>query len=66
MRAPVGLRLVVAAATGDVIDAASKKITVTLDDEDGRVVESERMIEVDVADGRPVRDRGQAGTGSRR
>ena len=33
-------------STGDVIDAASKRVVATLKDEEGRVVESERMVDV--------------------
>lgn len=33
-------------STGDVIDAASKRVVATLEDEEGRIVESERMVEV--------------------
>jgi DNA-binding beta-propeller fold protein YncE len=36
-------------STGDVLDAASRRIVATLKDEDGRVVESERMADVSMA-----------------
>ena len=36
------------ASTGDVIDVATRRIVAVLKDEEGRVVQSERMIEVDV------------------
>jgi len=50
-------------STGDVIDAASKKISATLREVDGRVVESEKMIEVDFAAGKPARAGQQISTG---
>ena len=41
-------------ATGDVVDAASKQVVATLRDEDGRIVESERMLDTSMAP--PPRD----------
>jgi hypothetical protein len=38
-----------------VIDVVSKKIIATLEDEKGRHVESEKLIEIAFAGGRPVR-----------
>lgn len=40
-------------STGDVIDVASKKIITTLQDENGNKVESEKMLEIDFANGKP-------------
>jgi DNA-binding beta-propeller fold protein YncE len=40
-------------STGDVVDAASKQIVATLKDESGRIVESERMVDVSM-DSPPV------------
>jgi len=42
-------------STGDVIDAGSKRIVATLEDETGRHVQSEKLLEIDFANGRPVR-----------
>jgi hypothetical protein len=53
-------------STGDVIDVASKKIVATLQDETGADAESEKMVEVDFADGRPVQAGDQFGKGKKR
>jgi hypothetical protein len=50
-------------STGEVIDTSSKKIIGTLTDEDGRAVQSEKMLEIDFAGGRPVRAGCQFGVG---
>ncbi len=42
------------ASTGEVIDAASKQIVATLSDENGKPVHSEKLLEIDFADGHPV------------
>lgn len=42
-------------STGDVIDASTKRIVATLEDETGKQVQSEKLLEVDFANGRPVR-----------
>jgi hypothetical protein len=52
-------------STGDVIDTRTKEIIATLQDEHGRNVETEKMLEIDFADGRPVRAGGQFGTGKK-
>lgn len=41
-------------STGDVIDAATKSIVATLDDEHRAPVHSEKLLEIDFSDGRPV------------
>ncbi|MGI8602221.1 MAG: YncE family protein [Verrucomicrobiales bacterium] len=41
-------------STGEVIDIPSRKIVAALTDEDGRAVHSEKLIEIDFKDGRPV------------
>ncbi|MDA0766612.1 MAG: hypothetical protein O3A87_02545 [Verrucomicrobia bacterium] len=51
------------ASSGDVIDVASHKIVATLEDEEGRHVGSEKLLEIDFADGRPVRTGDQFGLG---
>jgi len=42
-------------STGDVIDTSTKRIIATLEDETGKDVQSEKLLEVDFANGRPVR-----------
>jgi hypothetical protein len=53
-------------STGDVIDVRTKQIIATLEDERGEHVESEKMLEVDFADGKPVRASDQFGKGAKR
>jgi hypothetical protein len=50
-------------STGEVIDAATRRILVSLADEEGRPVESEKMIEVHFAEGKPVLVGDQFGVG---
>jgi hypothetical protein len=50
-------------STGDVIDVATREIITTLEDEEGRHVMSEKMLEIDFADGVPVRAGDQFGIG---
>ena len=50
-------------STGDVIDVASREIVATLEDEEGRPVMSEKMLEIDFADGAPIRAGDQFGVG---
>jgi DNA-binding beta-propeller fold protein YncE len=50
-------------STGDVIDAHSKRVITTLEDEAGKDVQSEKLLEVDFADGKPVRAGDQFGIG---
>jgi YVTN family beta-propeller protein len=50
-------------STGDVIDTGAKRIVATLADETGRPVQSEKLLEVDFADGKPVRAGDQFGIG---
>lgn len=42
-------------SSGDVIDTSTKRIIATLEDETGAHVQSEKLLEVDFANGRPVR-----------
>jgi DNA-binding beta-propeller fold protein YncE len=53
-------------STGDVIDVRSKEIVATLQDETGGNVESEKILEIDFAGGKPVRAGDQFGTGQKR
>lgn len=52
-------------SSGDVIDRASRKVVATLEDEHGMFVHSEKMLEIDFADGRPIRAGDQAATGAK-
>ena len=51
-------------ATGDVVDVASTRIVATLQDENGRDVHSEKIVQVDFENGRPVRASDQFGKGA--
>ena len=50
-------------STGEVFDVATRKIVATLADEQGRPVMSEKMVEVDFQDGKPLRTGDQFGLG---
>lgn len=50
-------------STGDVIETKTRKIVTQLTDETGAPVQSEKMLEIDFADGRPVRAGSQFGIG---
>ena len=50
-------------STGDVIDTSTKRIVATLEDETGSHVQSEKLLEVDFANGKPVRAGDQFGMG---
>jgi DNA-binding beta-propeller fold protein YncE len=50
-------------STGDVIDAATRKVLTGLQDEKGREVHSEKMVEIDLKAGAPVRTGDQFGLG---
>lgn len=50
-------------STGEVIDAATRKIVATLTDENGGAVHSEKLIEIDFKGGVPVRAGDQFGIG---
>ena len=53
-------------STGEVIDTASKRIVATLKDEQGRDVQSEKMLEIDFQGRRPVGAGNQFGIGRAR
>ncbi len=53
-------------STGDVIDTKSRKILTGLTDENGTAVQSEKMVEIDFRNGRPVRAGDQFGLGRAR
>jgi DNA-binding beta-propeller fold protein YncE len=50
-------------STGDVIDILTKRIITTLQDENGQDVQSEKMLEIDFAGGKPVLAGDQFGVG---
>jgi DNA-binding beta-propeller fold protein YncE len=53
-------------STGDVIDVKTKQIVATLQDENGADAESEKMLEIDFAGGKPVAAGDQFGKGKKR
>jgi lysophospholipase L1-like esterase len=50
-------------STGDVIDVHTRQIIATLTDEEGRAVQSEKLVEIDFDGARPVRNGDQFGIG---
>jgi DNA-binding beta-propeller fold protein YncE len=50
-------------STGEVIDVRTRKIIATLKDETGTIAESEKVVEVHFANGKPVRSGDQFGIG---
>jgi hypothetical protein len=50
-------------SSGEVIEVATHKILTTLEDEQGHHVGSEKMLEIDFADGQPIRNGDQFGLG---
>jgi len=52
-------------SSGDIVDTATKKIIGELTDEHGGQVGSEKLLEIDFANGKPVRAGNQFGIGSR-
>lgn len=53
-------------STGDVIDVATRKTVLSLSDEEGRPVMSEKMVEIHFSGGRPVKAGDQFGLGRAR
>jgi hypothetical protein len=53
-------------STGEVIDVASRRVVALLGDEEGREVHSEKLLEIDFADGHPIRNGDQFGLGRAR
>ncbi len=53
-------------STGEVIDTRTRKIVTALTDEKGRAVQSEKVVEVVMSDGRPIRNGDQFGIGRRK
>lgn len=50
-------------STGEIIDVASRKVIAALKDEDGREVQSEKLLDVTIADGKVIRAGNQFGVG---
>lgn len=50
-------------STGEVIDVATRKVVATLKDETGTIAESEKIVEIHFANGKPVRNGDQFGIG---
>jgi len=50
-------------STGEVIDVATRKIVAALEDEKGRAVQSEKMLDITIANGKVVRAGNQFGVG---
>jgi DNA-binding beta-propeller fold protein YncE len=53
-------------STGEVIDTGTRKIVVALTDEEKRVVQSEKVVEVVMSNGRPTRTGDQFGVGRKK
>jgi DNA-binding beta-propeller fold protein YncE len=53
-------------STGEVVDTKTRKVVATLTDEEGRAVQSEKVVEVVFSSGKPVRTGDQFGVGRRR
>jgi DNA-binding beta-propeller fold protein YncE len=53
-------------STGEIIDTQSRRVVATLEDESGRAVQSEKMVEVVYSGGKPVRTGDQFGVGRKR
>jgi DNA-binding beta-propeller fold protein YncE len=53
-------------STGEVIDTKTKRIVAALEDETGRAVQSEKVVEVVLAGGKPIRTGDQFGLGRKR
>ena len=51
------------ASTGDIIDVATREIIGALEDETGRMVMNEKMVEIHFKDGKPIRTGDQFGLG---
>jgi DNA-binding beta-propeller fold protein YncE len=52
-------------STGEIIDVVSRKVIAALKDEDGREVQSEKLLDVTIADGRMIRAGNQFGVGTK-
>jgi DNA-binding beta-propeller fold protein YncE len=52
-------------STGDIYDGATKKLVATLKDEKGHLVQSEKLLDLDIANGHVTRAGDQFGTGQK-
>lgn len=52
-------------STGEIFDTASKKVIATLTDEAGRAVQSEKMLDITIANGKVIRAGNQFGVGKK-
>ena len=52
-------------STGEIIDVATKKIVATLHDESGHLVQSEKLLDLEIANGKVVRAGNQFGVGQK-
>ena len=50
-------------STGEIIDVATRKIVAALEDETGRAVQSEKLLDLTIANGKVVRAGNQFGVG---
>ena len=50
-------------STGEIIDVATRKIVAALEDETGRAVQSEKLLDVTIANGKVVHAGNQFGVG---
>ena len=53
-------------STGEIIDAATRKVVATLQDENGREVQSEKLLDLEIENGKVVRAGNQFGIGMKR
>lgn len=53
-------------STGEIIDAATKKVVAALKDEDGREVQSEKVLDLVIENGKVIRTGNQFGVGKRK
>jgi DNA-binding beta-propeller fold protein YncE len=52
-------------STGEIIDASTKKVVATLKDETGHLVQSEKLLDLEIAEGKVVRAGNQFGVGQK-
>jgi hypothetical protein len=53
-------------STGEVFDVRSKTLVAALDDEEGRQIGSEKLLEIDIDGVKPIRNGDQFGLGMKR
>jgi len=52
-------------STGEIIDVTTKKIVATLREESGHLVQSEKLLDLEIANGKVVRSSSQFGVGQK-